>query len=414
MLGKNRPQNPRPPTREETASKMLRKAGVENPDLRNMTRNVTLSRIESFDKNTLKPANFTDTRKNSILQSHHVNNPDVGNASRKNLMDEIKSFDRSKLKAKQPEQRYIVSPHNDVRNLMNNSRGMGVHALSQNLPMVRPVFKDDNQRKAFHTLANQKLSGFGNVNNLNDEQRREHNTYSQLKDWSHKDNAMMNFESADTKRSHPIVYVQGHGSPGTDSISSDSHEKASYSSVARMLDNMKLPKVSQLRANSCHSGTEHNLKMIAEPKEKFRQQTMEQSAGKWENTFAGKLQGQMDTSHQQTGQSYKQRYEANKAAVDKIMGRELGKWGKVKAFFGGDNLTQKRKDVIDKVTTRHNRVVGYMGPTTQGPVNSTSRDNLGRTQDNQQHMAVALGANYEHRFKRSQVKRTGPSVPAKK
>lgn len=45
--------------------------------------------------------------------------------------------------------------------------------------------------------------------------------------------------------------------------------------------------------------------------------------------------------------SYREKYSFVKASVDRQMGRELGKWGKVKAFFGGNNFTDQRKQIID-------------------------------------------------------------------
>ncbi|WP_266171061.1 hypothetical protein [Dyella subtropica] len=44
--------------------------------------------------------------------------------------------------------------------------------------------------------------------------------------------------------------------------------------------------------------------------------------------------------------TYKQRYDRVKAQVDIKMGRSLGKWGRVKAFFSADSLTDARKQAI--------------------------------------------------------------------
>lgn len=350
-----------PPTKEQRTTSMLKRMGVANPQPRNMNRNVMLSQIQGFDSSKLSP-----------------------------IVDQ---------------QRYMVSPHNDVKNFMANSRGMGQQALRDNHPLVRPVFKDVEQRKAFHQLAKDKLSGMGNSNSLNSEN---HSTYQQLRDWSHKDSAMMDFTGVDTKRSHPVVFVQGHGSPGDDSIYSDSHEKVSSSNVASMLNKMKLPSVSQVRANSCFSGTQHDLSTLPNVRQKFQQQTIEQSSGKWGKTFAGSLQHELSPS------SYKDRYNAHKTQVDNIMTRPLGAWGKVKASFNPNDLTPERKAAIDSVSKRHNRVVGYMGPTTQGSVDTTkTRSPLGQI-STQKHTAVVFGPkNNSKYYKHGDVTRTSPSVPGK-
>jgi hypothetical protein len=335
---------------------MLKRMGVENPETRNMNRNVMLSQIENFDRGRLKP-----------------------------LVDQ---------------QRYMVSPHDDVRNFMANSRGMGEQALHDHHPMVRPVFKDIQQRDAFHQLAHQQLGGQV-VNSPS------YKAFEQLKQWSHPDQAMMDFKGVDTKRSHPIVFVQGHGSPGDKSIYSDTDQAKSAKSVATMLNQMGLPKVSQVRVNSCFSGTEHDLSALPDVRKRFQNQTIEQSAGHWSKTFAGTLDRELNQP------SYKARYEAHKAEVDQIMKRPLGTWGKVKAFFNPNNLTEARKAAIDSISPRHNRVVGYMGPTTQESVQATSRGHLGKlgTTD---HTAVRFGPrNNRSYYKHGDVSRTGPSVREK-
>ncbi len=361
-LIKNR-QAKTPPTREQTTTNMLKGMGVENPQPRNMNRNVMLSQIEQFDRSKLKP-----------------------------VVDQ---------------QRFMVSPHNDVRNFMANSKGMGYQALRDSHPMVRPVFKDTQQREDFHNLAVSKLGGMGNFNTLNPRNKQNFKAYEQLRDWSHKDHAMMGFDKVDTKRSHPIVFVQGHGSAGDKSIYSDSHEEQSSKSVARMLDNMKLPKVSQVRANSCFSGTQTDLSHMPNVGKNFREQTIENSAGKWSETFGGSLEKDLNQS------SYKERYEANREKVDSIMKRPLGKWGRVKAFFGSNNFTQARKDAIDSVSARHNRVVGYMGPTSQESLSVKTRSPLGKISDSQ-HTGVAFGPRNNMKFyKHADVSRKGPSVRGK-
>ncbi|BDX08065.1 hypothetical protein [Planctobacterium marinum] len=355
--------------------------------------------------------------------------PDVSN-SRAALSKQIKAFggaQSGKLQAPLPQQRYMVSPHDDVNNMMNNLRGFGDSAQLQNemnqhkammgqkvspgnIPMVRPVFKDEAQRSAFNKMANERLSKLGPQDKLKGaEARNNFNTYTQMASWSTQDNAMMNFSGVDKRRSHPIVYVQGHGAAGDTNIYSDANEKASANAVGRMLNKMDLPKVSQIRANSCFSGTATNLdKSGADLMQKFQDNTLDQMGGQRSETFAGALSNDLNNP------SYKARYDANKAEVDKLMKRPLGAFGQLKAAIDPNNLTTARKAAIDSVDKpRHNRVVGYMGPTSQGVETVTKRTNPldkgAQTWD--MHQGVSLKGQY---VLRSQAANKGPSVPGKK
>lgn len=350
-----------------------------------------------------KPPSTKEQKRIDILKKMGVEHPETRNMNRNVMLSQIEHFDRSRLKSVVDQQRYMVSPHDDVRNFMANSRGMGEQALSDNHPMVRPVFKDIQQRDVFHQLAQQELSKqvVGSPR---------YKTFEQLKQWSHPDQALMDFKGVDTKRSHPIVFVQGHGAAGNTSIYSDAHQAKSAKSVATMLSDMGLPKVSQVRVNSCFSGTEHDLSALPDVQKRFQNQTIEQSAGQWGKTFAGGLDQELN----QTSSSYKTRYDTHKSEVDQIMKRQLGTWGKIKAFFNPNNLTKKRKAAIDFVSQRHNRVVGYMGPTTQGVVQAKSRGHLGKL-GTQTHTAVVFGPESNRSYyKHGDVSRTGPSVRRKK
>jgi len=316
-LFKNRKQSD--PTREQKQVKMLKRMGVEFPQPRNGARNSMLTQIEN---------------------------------------------NHTKLNSVEDQQRYMVSPHTDVSNFLKNARGMGQQAVRDDHPVVRPVFKDEKQRLAFNEMASQKLSSMGSFSALkSDNSRNNHRAYQQLADWSTKDHAMMNFSKIDKTRSHPIVFVQGHGSPGVKSISSDGNEpRQSSKDVAKMLHGMDLPNVSEVRANSCHSGTQFHLKSLTKVQSNFKDQTVYQHAGAWKETFAGSLESELSA-------------------------------------------------VSDK---RHNRVRGYMGPTTQGYVNTKALAPFGSTVD-KSHTAVKLGGSNEalQRFKHGDVSRVNASVPGK-
>jgi len=65
---------------------------------------------------------------------------------------------------------------------------------------------------------------------------------------------------------------------------------------------------------------------------------------------------------------WKSRYEANKADVDKLMGRSLGGWGQFKAFFSSDSITDARKAAI-RTVERGNALYqpeNFIGTTGQG------------------------------------------------
>lgn len=321
-----------------------------------------LDQIKSFDRSSLNPTQRRIARTETAFMQLGVKRPQPNNMTRNVMLSQIETFDRSKLTAATPEQRYIVSPHKDVSNFLNNSRGLAQQSLRDNLPAVRPVFKNDKQRKDFHDMATKRLNAMGPYKSLNDDDSRlNHKAFSQLVEWSAKDNAMLDFSKVNTKRSHPIVFVQGHGSPGDKSIASDAHETASSKDVADMLHTMQLPNVSQVRANSCYSGTQHDLGNLPDARKKFQNQSIEDHAGKWGETFAGSLDENLN------------------------------------------GLSSKR----------HNRVKGYMGPTTQGYIDVTALAPFGKLVP-QSHTAVKIGDNGNGAYKHGNASRVNASVPGPK
>ena len=285
------------------------------------------------------------------LKSIGVINPQE-NINRSTMLSQVEAFHtHHKLNPLKPEQRYIVSPHDDIGNLYANTVGMSSWGMERGLSAIRPVFKDENQRTAFHRklvmdLATSKARGETNTHR--------YNALQQLGDWSSKDSAMTDFSSVDTKRSHPIVYTQGHGMPGDTNIYSNTHQRVSANRVAKMLHKMKLPKLSEVRANSCFSGTQHQIRSTHSTRRHFKEQSMEfHDAGSWSQTFAGKLQR------------------------------------KLRSFMG-----------------RKNRVAGYMGPTGQTP-EWVRRIVLGGSVQQRRGMATDIGRDPHLR---SQMRRRDPSV----
>lgn len=66
---------------------------------------------------------------------------------------------------------------------------------------------------------------------------------------------------------------------------------------------------------------------------------------------------------------WKSRYEANKQDVDTLMGHSLGAWGKVKAFFSSDSITDARKAAIQRAerATQLYQSQNFIGTTGAGP-----------------------------------------------
>lgn len=243
------------------------------------------------------------------------------------------------LKPVQKDQRFIVSPHNHTQNFYNNTYGMSMFALENNENMIRPVFKDNSQRERFSQRVQTDLQNAMVGSN-------KHKMLTQLKDWSGDKTAMYNFDSVDTKRSHPIVYTQGHGSPGRKSITSDDPYEAPVTSeqMAQQLIGMNLPKVSEVRANSCYSGTQKYIPNTEETRKEHQRQEIDiRRAGNWNETFAGDLQNH-----------------------------------------------------LDKRSGSHNRVRGYMGPTSQGTIPS-QRLGVGNMLEKQKkpHMTASIGTSHQ-------------------
>jgi len=243
------------------------------------------------------------------------------------------------LKPVQKEQRFIVSPHNHTENFYNNTYGMSMFAMENNQNMIRPVFKDNSQREKFSQRVQSDLLTATNGTNR-------HKMLTQLNSWSGAKTAMYNFDSVDTKRSHPVVYTQGHGMPGRKSIESDDpyEAPATAKQMADQLISMNLPKVSEVRANSCYSGTQNFIPNNSQTRKEHQRQEIDiRRAGNWNETFAGDLQNHLDKR-------------------------------------GGS----------------HNRVRGYMGPTSQGSIMS-QRLGVGSMLEHQKkpHMTASIGTEYQ-------------------
>jgi hypothetical protein len=76
----------------------------------------------------------------------------------------------------------------------------------------------------------------------------------------------------------------------------------------------------------------------------------------------------------QWGSSYRARYQAFQAQVDAQLGAR-GKWGRFKAFFSPNSMSQPRKNLVDQLTREHRaqqlyqpqNIIGYTGQLGNNP-----------------------------------------------
>jgi hypothetical protein len=218
-------------------------------------------------------------------------------------------------------QHYIVSPHDDIHNLYANALGMSAHKISRNKPPLMPVFVSEKQRKNFHSHVTNEI-----MRPRTDMNEHEFAALSHLHQASATGNAKTDLQYLGPQSR---VYVQGHGSAGSKNISSDSGQSKSSKDVAKVLTDLNLHPSVEVRANSCFSGTQTEIKNRNGFMNDFNQGNLHQEAGQWSETFAGSLQA------------------------------ELGKLG------------------------RANKVSGYLGATVQ-----TAQESIGRGYVQEKHMSV--------------------------
>jgi hypothetical protein len=305
---------------------------------------------------TATPTNLE--KRTATLKRMGVSNPQTANMNRNVMLSQIETFDRSRLKPLQPQQRYITSPHEDTRNLFSNTLGMSTLALKKDLPAIRPVFKNEDQRKAFSAQVETALQDHP-IGPAREQDIHKVTALRQLQSWSSPDNAMANFKGVDTSHGAPIVYTQGHGSPGSTQIKSDDPTEKAVTGrqMAQQLIGMRLPKTSEVRANSCYSGTAVEIPNTAQVRSSHQQQSIDlEHAGDWSKTFAGELQAGLD------------------------------------ARVGS-----------------YSRVRGYMGPTTQSAYDDSVALGLGGMvkKDKVSGIQVLFGKNPSYDVLRSQAKRYG-------
>lgn len=186
---------------------------------------------------------------------------------------------------------YMVSPHHYTENFYDNIFAMNLDHIDEHGTLaVQPKFINSEQAMDFRSAAIQASSMY-----MSDQSSVEYKTMMALMDASNQHDAasLRNIEKDAT------VIVQGHGSPGVDSIHPTTglnSEGISAREMAATLHKMELPDINEVRVNSCYSGTDQELVMNNNNKmmERFKKGTMGQhDGGNWSNTYAGKLEQEL-------------------------------------------------------------------------------------------------------------------------
>ena len=159
-----------------------------------------------------------------------------------------------------------------------------------------------------------------------------------------------------------MVYVQGHGRAGSQNIYANNMESSSAADEGQMLNKMNLPSSAEVRANSCYSGTQKNIRATQstdDVHQAVKNNTLDVNmAGDWNKTFAGGLEKSLHGSSQ-----------------------------------------------------RNNRVLGYMGPTGVYASDSVSNVNHLGKELSGRHIYSSPGRNADKeidmKYKKSLLKRTG-------
>ncbi|TQV87256.1 hypothetical protein [Aliikangiella coralliicola] len=228
-------------------------------------------------------------------------------------MGDIFGIDHDEPEQKRVKTHYMVSPHPHTQNFFNNTIGSNLEARVQKTGSIVPVFKDEQQRAAFHQRATDELA-----TNQKYVKALQHSKYSgpewdstkafytpergtvisQMIASSHSGSAKFNLQGIDEESD---VIVQGHGSPGKKRITSDNPDekavtrKQTHKQVAALLHSMKLPDANQVRTNSCHSAAAHYVQTDEPDIVKHFQQNVadEHHGGDWHKTFAGGLEEEL-------------------------------------------------------------------------------------------------------------------------
>jgi hypothetical protein len=173
---------------------------------------------------------------------------------------------------------YIMSAHDDARNMFNNALGMTVNKWNKGKRRIDPVFKSELQRKAFKRESiikrNQLLANIALAPLVGpaDPRNRELRAVRKLNRLAQPSRALRDFGG--DNRTRPKIFVQGHGMPGASPIGLGGHLGAGATiddaqgiktvrQTSSTLKRMGIPRHAKIRANSCWSATQNNILPLA-------------------------------------------------------------------------------------------------------------------------------------------------------
>jgi hypothetical protein len=164
---------------------------------------------------------------------------------------------------------YAVSPHNHVENFVENIVGTNKHKYAKGKPLVKPVFKDEPQREATHQQAKAFLktvsakdrwagryARFAASRGLprpKSEKAAQIAAYTDLFQRSRSGVRSVRMNFAGITDGMPTVHLFGHGDAGYMALASNINELSSPKDVVEFLAKLGLPKVANLKINSCYS-----------------------------------------------------------------------------------------------------------------------------------------------------------------
>jgi len=218
------------------------------------------------------------------------------------------------------DQRYIISPLEHTQNLFANAYGMALHGQNIGKGIVQPVFMHHQQRQKFRARVQKELSSELSKSKHNPQNL---SALRALDNASSLTGARMSMQGIENS----VAYNQGHGRAGELFIESDyiqmsqseadawkrknprvksfpnigsgnvtAYEEVNAAQNAHTLLEMGVNEHTRMRANSCYSGTEHEI--VLSNKDAIKQSMYSGSlvdhAGNWDNTYAGALQSELN------------------------------------------------------------------------------------------------------------------------
>lgn len=253
--------------------------------------------------------------------------------------------------------RFIMSPLNHTQNLFKNAYGMAVSAMREKTNVAQPVFMDKKQQQRFNTRLHKEKNLQQQIINQNYQKNQfvqnqnyvdAQNNYKALQQLQKSSVGNPRFDMHDIDKNAEL-YIQGHGLPGHNFISTDKvimpiadaqqrwnevnpqgkqqngrqafygqqnnsgqvyfTENVNAKRTAKILNNMKVSDKVQLRFNSCFSAAEKYPQVYDHPST-IRYQVQKGSlgqglAGNPSNSFAGAVLKELNANRKDENHLYK-------------------------------------------------------------------------------------------------------------